>query len=461
MTTYDALREQHLKDLERLLPAYTQRLDWPAEEIASAQEEGLRRIAGLAKAASPWHAERLRAIDPGLLTLDDLGRLPTMTKDDLMAHWDAIVTDRRLNLDLGEAHLETLTGDAYLLDRYHVVASGGSSGRRGVFVYGWDAWAVCYAGFMRWLIRRARRDPELRGRPLVQASVTAEVGSHMSSAGAQTFSNTEMPVHRFPVTLPLDEIVTGLNAVQPHVLQGYPSALHGLVREVGRRRLTISPRLIVTRSEPLLPETRAALEEAWHAPVLNCWGSSEGGATGVSCGEAPGVHLSEDLLIIEPVDEAGRAVPPGETAAKVYLTNLYNNALPLIRYELNDEVAVLTAPCPCGSAFVRAGDPQGRADDAFTYGSRLTVHPHVFRSPLGRERSIVEYQVRQTERGAEISVRCAGAVDLDALTRTVCDYLEQAGLADPEVSIVSVDQIGRSRVGKLKRFVPLSRAVVQ
>ena len=59
-----------------------------------------------------------------------------------MEHWDEIVTDRRLTLELAEAHLERVVsqGPAYLLGDYQVVTSGGSSGRRGVFVWDFEGW---------------------------------------------------------------------------------------------------------------------------------------------------------------------------------------------------------------------------------------------------------------------------------------------------------------------------------
>ena len=52
-----------------------------------------------------------------------------------MEHWDAIVTDPRCTLAAAETHLAGLTADAYFLDQLHVIALGGSSGKRGVFVY--------------------------------------------------------------------------------------------------------------------------------------------------------------------------------------------------------------------------------------------------------------------------------------------------------------------------------------
>jgi phenylacetate-CoA ligase len=227
-----------------------------------------------------------------------------------------------------------------------------------------------------------------------------------------------------------------------------------LAHEARAGRLNISPGGISTTAEPLLPEIRAALEETWGVPVGNAWGCSEG-ARATSCGRGRGMHLCDDLVIIEPVDEQGRAVPPGVRSAKVYLTNLYNRALPLIRYELEDEMTFLDEPCPCGSAHRRIDDVQGRLDDSFRYGDGAQVHPHLFRSALGRQREILEYQVRQTERGADIAVHCVGAVDTAELQREITAGLTAAGLERPDLSIRPVEGLERLATGKLKRFVPL------
>ncbi len=79
-----------------------------------------------------------------LTGLDEAGlrELPPMTKTDLMDNFDQIVTDERLSLDLVNAHLQTVSTPSYLLDRYTAITSGGSSGRRGVFVYDWEAWRL-------------------------------------------------------------------------------------------------------------------------------------------------------------------------------------------------------------------------------------------------------------------------------------------------------------------------------
>jgi phenylacetate-coenzyme A ligase PaaK-like adenylate-forming protein len=457
-TAYEDLRRRHLEEMQARVPEHFERLTWSAERLRSEQEARLRTLVRAARDRSPWHRERLADVDPGELTEDDLPELPVMTKHDLMEHFDEIVTDPRLTLEKVEAHLESLTGDAYLLDRYHAVASSGSSGYRGVFVYDWQSWADCWLGSVRYVLREMLRGSgSARRGPMVMAVVASGHPTHMGSSLPRTFSNpAAMATCRFPVTLPLGQIVAGLNDVRPDVLTGYPSALHQLVFEARAGMLEISPRVVVSVAEPLLPEIRAALQETWAAPVYNWWSCSEGGQMGSSCGRGRGLHLSDDLLIIEPVDARGRAAPPGVRSAKVYLTNLYNPTLPLIRYELTDEITLLEEPCPCGSAHRLVEDIQGRLDDTFIYPQAGAVHPHVFRSHLGRERNIVEYQVRQTAGGAAIAIRCGGEVDVASLRTGIASDLVRLGLEKPEVSVTPVKRLERQASGKLKRFVPLA-----
>ena len=147
---------------------------------------------------------------------------------------------------------------------------------------------------------------------------------------------------------------------------------------------------------------------------------------------------------------------PGERSAKIYLTNLFNQALPLLRYEITDEVTILAEPCPCGSAHRCVADIQGRLDDVFVYGGRR-VHPHVFRSALGRHAGIVEYQVRQTAQGARIAVRCGDRVELERLSAEIADGLATLGVSRPIIDVTAVERLERDGgPAKLRRFVPLT-----
>jgi phenylacetate-coenzyme A ligase PaaK-like adenylate-forming protein len=290
------------------------------------------------------------------------------------------------------------------------------------------------------------------------AMIGARNATHMTSALPQTFASPAADIARFPVTQPIDQIVAGLNAYQPLLLMGYPSMLHLLAAEACAGRLRILPRRITATSEPLLPELRRALAESFGAPVANMYGTSEAGPIGVGCWRSPGIHLCDDLVIVEPVDLAGRPVPPGVRSDKVLVTAISNPTLPLIRFELTDQVTFLDGPCPCGSAHRLIADVESRLDDVFTYPGGRVVHPHVFAGELRRDPRIVEYQVRQTPAGAEVLV-VGAAADPAAMARSLEAELARLGIPGPSVEVHLVDQLERQATGKVRRFLPLAGVV--
>jgi phenylacetate-CoA ligase len=463
-TEYEALRRRHVARAEELLPATLERLTWPPERLAAHRTTELRKLLATAREASPWHRARLTGTDIDTVDAADLTALPVMTKDDLMQNFDEIVTDPRLRLATVEDHLDQMLGDSYLFGRYHAAATGGSTGRRAVLVNDWDAWAIGFWSVQRHVIagmQDARRtDPPP---PARTAMVASAAPTHMSATIVRTFSRPGADFHRFPVTRPIEETVAGLNDCAPDLLVGYPSALHVLAAEARAGRLRITPRRIDTMGEVLLPETRALLEETFAVPVGNNYSLSEGGGAAQACA-AGAMHLADDLIIVEPVDPEGRPVPPGTRSTTLYLTNLYNHALPLLRYEVTDQIEILPdgPPCPCGCTHRRITDPYGRLDDVFTYGDR-TVHPHVFRSVLARHREIVEYQVRQTRTGADVDVRITGPEPVGLTTEIATELqkaLTDAGVPSTQVDVTTVAQLTRPASGKLVRFLRSGRATV-
>jgi hypothetical protein len=73
--------------------------------------------------------------------------------------------------------------------------------------------------------------------------------------------------------------------------------------------------------------------------------------------------------------------------------------------------------------------------------------------PAGRE-----YQIRQTERGADIAAVIDGDLDGAAMTAAVTESLRQAGLPSPQVTIRRVEALDRDPLtGQARRFVPLRR----
>ena len=331
---------------------------------------------------SPFHARRLRGLDPSRFELADLPRLPTMTKGQMMAGFDEVVTDRRLTRSRVERHLAASTAEpALLFGRYVCLASGGSSGLRGVFAQALDE----YTEFVASIVRQARTRMMAAGGPPPEGMVIGIIGAaspvHSSGFGAAVAAGPPVRLIAAPVTLPLPEIVRRLNAARPPALLGYPSKLAELAREQRGGQLRIAPRSVTAMSEVLTPRDRAAIGDAFGVPVVNQFVSTEG-LVGQSEPGGSVLRFASDTCLAELVDSGNQPVPEGTTSAKVLVTNLHNLTQPLIRYELTDRFS--RPPGLPGGGYLRAS-VEGRADEPFRYG-RLEVHPHVLRSTLAPRR---------------------------------------------------------------------------
>ncbi len=171
-------RREQLAAVAERLPAHVARLSWSKDQIRNERQRALRETLAFAQAKSPWHARRLSGIDAATFVEADLSRLPVMTKTDVMSSWDEVVTDRRLtlagcNADI-TAKLEGKTHDYYYLDDYLVIATGGSSGVRGVFPWSWNEFIEIACATFRYQLRDEPPD-RLSGRRLLAVIEAGEI----------------------------------------------------------------------------------------------------------------------------------------------------------------------------------------------------------------------------------------------------------------------------------------------
>ncbi len=435
------------------MPGHIERLGWSAGQLAAFQRDRLRALLARAIECSPFHAERLRGIDPRQFELADLPRLPVMTKAQMMADFNQATTDRRLTCELVEQHLagsvaQPTAGPSLLLGEYVCLLSGGSSGLRGLVVQRVSE----YADFVGSIMRRFMAAAIAAGGPPPEGMVIGMVGAgspvHSSGLGAATAVRSPVRMIPAPATLPTAEIVRRLNAAQPPALMAYAAKLAELAREQREGRLRLSLRSVISHSEALSPAERTAIGDAFGVPVIDLFVSTEGLVGHTEPGQ-PVFTFASDTCIAECTDDEGHLVPAGVASSKVLVTNLHNLTQPLIRYELTDRFTPAG-----GGGFLRAS-VEGRADDLFRY-AEAGVHPFVLGSVLLSAPAIREFQVRQTERGADVAAVTDGDLDHAALTAALEQGLRQAGLTGPRVVIRRVEALDRDAMtGKARRFVPL------
>ncbi len=132
---------------------------------------------------------------------------------------------------------------------------------------------------------------------------------------------------------------------KPEACIGFPVPLLSVKRLYG-------PEFPIRKALPSGDACPAGVLAALDMPVFPHYGSRECGLGGaVTCPAHRGMHLRENHILAEIVDERGNVLPDGEWGELV-LTTFGLEAMPLLRYRTGDFTRILP-PCPCGSVTKR------------------------------------------------------------------------------------------------------------
>jgi phenylacetate-CoA ligase len=115
--------------------------------------------------------------------------------------------------------------------------------------------------------------------------------------------------------------------------------------------------------------TRAKIEAGLAIDAFDYYGLAEVWPTFASeCEAKTGLHFAEDHVLVECVDpETDRPVAEGEVGVLVF-SHLTREAMPMLRYRSDDYARLETERCACGRTHVRAaGGILGRHDDLLVF----------------------------------------------------------------------------------------------
>ena len=418
---------------------------WTRQQLEAYQADALRSLREYAYAHSPFYQQFHHG-----LTDAPLHELPVLTKAMLMEHFDELVTDRAIRLEEVKTHMRNLTGDERFLGRYWVNATSGSSGHPGIFLFNRAEWITVMASFAR-----AREWGGVKvnlTRRVKTATVASTTPFHMSTRVNATLHSWWMPEIRLAASEPKDSIVERLNAWQPEVLIAYASMARILADEQLAGHLQITPRAVFTSSEVLTEETRRRIVQAWGERLFNQYAATESGSLAAECDHHRGMHLMEDLVIIEVVDQDNRPVPPGVYGDKLLITVLGSRTQPLIRYELSDSVRLSPDPCPSGHPFALIDAIQGGVEDVLSFrgaaGGVVHVHPLVF-SRIMDTLPVSGWQVIQEAGVLRVLLSgVRGEVEDETLAATSRQALAEQGANVPRVEVQRVPAIPKTAAGK-------------
>jgi phenylacetate-CoA ligase len=428
----------------------------PAEERKGLILAKLKAQVAYAWERSPFYRRKWQAAGfhpEQLKTLEDIRRIPILTKDDLRK-------EQEENPPFGAY----LCADPTSLVRVH--GTSGTTGRPTVFAIDggdWQRIAHAHARIM-WGFGVRPGDTVFIG-----SIFSLYIGSWGALVGAERLGATAFP---FGAGVPgqTERAVEWIALLKPTVFYGTPSyALY--LAEVAQRmgydpRRDFRFRILFFSGEPGagVPETKRRIEETYGGICVDTGSMAEmtPWMTNAECQHRTGMHLWNDIVYTEIVDPKTREpVPPGGEGVPVY-THLERTSQPMIRYWSGDLTRWTDEPCPCGRTYPRL--PRGiygRVDDMFIVRG-VNVYPaaveNVLRgfAELGEEyRIIITRKTAMDKLSVQVEAREAiqeGSDALKALQGRVEAALKRSIGVTARVAIVAPGTLPRTEF-KARRVV--------
>jgi phenylacetate-CoA ligase len=302
--------------------------DWTdLAALAELQDAVLPRVLRWAS-GSPFYAGRFAGDPP--VTRADFERLPLTSKQDL-----------RDNYPFG---MRAVPNER--VATYH--ESSGTAGMPTPSFYTDEDWLDLAERYARKWVGISAADTFL-----VRTPYALMVTGHLAQAAARSTGATVVPGDNRSLAMPYSRVLRVLHDL--HVTLTWSMATETLLWAAAARAAGLRPdadfphlRALFVGGDPLSDAKRARITELWGVPVVEEYGSTETGSLAGQCPRGR-LHLWADRAIFEVYDPATGAIGrdgPGQ----LVVTPLYREAMPLLRYNLEDAVEVSYEPCGCGWA---------------------------------------------------------------------------------------------------------------
>lgn len=336
--------------------------------------------------------------------------LPITNRDLLSQQFEQSVTDSVLTRDIAQEHFRISPAEK-LLGKYHLFISAGKTGQLGIFVYDEKMWNMYLSSVLR---RFYFTHFDFESSPRVAFIGTSDP-AHTLTRTSHLFPNADTCV--LGLQQGLNYCVQELQAFQPDIIIGFSSAVGLFANEQHDGRLAIQPKVVLVGTDQLSANSRKEINEVWETQLWECYAATEGGTIAFECPYREGLHINEDMVLVEVVDE------------QLVITNLVNKVQPFIRYALPDRVKLLEAPCSCGLPYARILPLSGRSLEVLHVPGQncfVTVHPIVFRSALDRLPGVKSSEVHYDS--GILEVKIGGQFSYAEAEIRLINALQQAGV---------------------------------
>ncbi len=345
------------------------------EEMRSLQSERLVQQVRHVWENVPFYRARMeeKGVTPDdIRSVDDLCKLPFVTKDDLRDQYPYGL----LGTDLKNC--------------VRIHSTSGTTGRRVVAFYTQkdvDLWEDCCARAITAVGGTAEDVCQVAyGYGLFTGGFGLNGGSHKVGCLTLPMSsgNTERQI----------QFMMDLGATILCCTPSYAAYLGEALKEAGYKPEDNKLKAGIFGAEPWTNEMRRDIEKALGIKAYDIYGLTETTGPGVAfeCSEQTGMHVNEDHFIPEIIDpDTGEVLPDGEKGELVF-TSITKEAFPLLRYRTRDICVLTRKTCSCGRTLVKMSKPMGRSDDMMIIRG-VNVFPSQIETVLLNEGYSPNYQI--------------------------------------------------------------------
>ena len=444
-----------LEEAERLV---REGENYTSEDLKRVQQERLTALVDYVREYSPYLREFYKDL-PDNYTLSDI---PVMEKKEFQAHYNEWVTDPELKEDMVREYLKRGTEDnSLLLGKYTALQTSGSTGNPLPMV------RDDYHNKIHGALLRNRLfygvTPGLFDHSKHKTAFLVHVSNSASSYGSYLKMRRLRPGYEenivaYPITDSIDVLVSKLNEFQPEIIVAYPPYLVMLAEEKLKGTLNIPIKLILSSAELLTEESYHRIHDVFGVPILNNYCMTEGGEIAMTH-DCPHLHINEDWIIVEPVDENRRPMKDdSEYSSGILVTDLTNYVQPIIRYYVSDSVRIRREDFPCYSRPVL--DIRGRVWDSFELGGKkFTTKALEVKAKF--QKGLCSYQfVKTGDYTMEVRGVCTADAEPEAVLGELAEklngYFREAGATEAKVTFSTDPMISNKAGGKTPLYKDLT-----
>lgn len=172
-------------------------------------------------------------------------------------------------------------------------------------------------------------------------------------------------------------VLKQIEQYKPIVIRSYPDSLFIIAqyRLLHKGEFLYHPLAVTTTGNVLQPKMREVIETAFGCKIYDSY-SCEGNSCVFECTTHKCYHVSEEYGITEVLD--ANDMPVKEGIGRLITTDLWNYAMPFIRYDVQDMVELYTNQCSCGSQHLAIKRILGRENEFMIAPSGKKYSSHHF-----------------------------------------------------------------------------------